>query len=82
MKDLVQISAAFESMLSEAPEGAEIFFGMLGVMIVASAVKGTIRSKEDASVGGGNPSSVCPVCFRGASAPCAPGCKFRERGVK
>ncbi len=80
MTNLHQLIDEIESIVSQAPTGAEVVFGVLGVMIVASAVKGTIKSKEDAPVGGGNPSSVCPVCFRGASAPCRPGCKFRERG--
>ena len=51
--------------------------GVLPAIMVLRAVAGVHREQE-ASASGGRPSSVCPDCGRGSTAPHKAGCPWRR----
>ncbi len=51
--------------------------GAIPAIMVLLAVAGVHR-KQEACAGGGRPSSVCPDCGRGSTAPHKVGCSWRR----
>ena len=78
LASLRELVASVQEVVKDAPPGAELMFSVLGMLIVASACAGTVKQTERAQSSGGKPSSVCPECGRGASAPCKPWCGWRK----